>query len=290
MPALGIPTMPMRVLTAHAPSDRRPAPQADSVLLVLDAHVDDLAEVQAHAAVLGPELVPAGASERLVERQQLLVADAHRDHLATLEADADLEMRRHQRASAPGGGRGAWSMAIPGGGGLDDLDEHAGGRGRAHEGDAGAADAAARLLVDQLEPSTLDRLERGVDVAHLIGDVVKAGAALREELAHRGVLAERRKQLDVVLADVEQRGLDALLLDDLAVDELEAELLAPQLERGLELLDGDPDVVDAVKHGRPLYPSTLVARSLKKLVANARSRTSMRSSAPCMSGEASSSV
>ena len=66
----------------------------------------------------------------------------------------------------------------------------------------------------------------------LVGDVVQARALLREEPAHRRVRAERREQLDVVLADVQQHGLDALLLDDLAVGDLELEAVAVELERG----------------------------------------------------------
>ena len=62
---------------------------------------------------------------------------------------------------------------------------------------------------------------------------------------------QRLDQLDVAVADLEQNGLDALLLDGLAV------LLAPcskpsrvELDRGVEVLDGDADVVDAPEHGR----------------------------------------
>ena len=51
----------------------------------------------------------------------------------------------------------------------------------------------------------------------LVGDVVQSGTLLREEPAHRRLRAQRRQQLHVVLADVEQHGLHALLLDDLAV-------------------------------------------------------------------------
>ena len=60
-------------------------------------------------------------------------------------------------------------------------------------------------------PASLQRRERGLDVGHLVGDVVQAGAVLGQELADRRVGAERPQQLDVVLADVEQHRLDALL-------------------------------------------------------------------------------
>ena len=45
-------------------------------------------------------------------------------------------------------------------------------------------------------PSRGELGERRADVVHLVGDVVHAGAALREELADRRVLAERGQQLD----------------------------------------------------------------------------------------------
>ena len=130
-------------------------------------------------------------------------------HLAALEADADaLRCVGHQWPSA----------------GCDDLGQHAAGRARVQERDARAADAGARLLVDQRAcRPRLSARERRVDVGHLVGDVVQARALLGEELAHGRVRAERREQLDVVLADVEQHRLDALLGDDLAVGELEPE-------------------------------------------------------------------
>src|SRR3954447_18616322 len=96
------------------------------------------------------------------------------------------------------------------GSGLHDLGEDAAGGGGVQERDARAADAGARLLVDEPQPGSLQALELGVDVGRLVGDVVQAGALLGQELADGRVLAERREQLDVVLPDVEQHGLDAL--------------------------------------------------------------------------------
>src|SRR5438046_1849975 len=86
---------------------------------------------------------------------------------------------------------------------LHDLGEDAAAGGRVQEGDARAADAGPGLLVDQPQPGRLEALELGVDVGRLVGDVVQARALLGQELADGRVLAERREQLDVVLADVE---------------------------------------------------------------------------------------
>ena len=52
----------------------------------------------------------------------------------------------------------------------------------------------------------------------------------------------------MVLADVEQHGLDALLLDDLAMRDGHAVGLLVQGDRGVEILDGDADVVDPGEH------------------------------------------
>src|SRR4029077_4757187 len=94
----------------------------------------------------------------------------------------------------------------------------------------------------------LERGERGVDVGHLISDMVQTGALVREKLSYGSVRAERREQLDVVLADVQQHGLDALLPHDLAMGDVQLEQLAVELQRGVDLLDGDADMVDAVEH------------------------------------------
>jgi hypothetical protein len=54
----------------------------------------------------------------------------------------------------------------------------------------------------------------------------------------------------VALANAEQNGLNALLLDRLAVLERHAEPLAIESDRLVEVLDGDSDVIDAVEHER----------------------------------------
>ena len=80
----------------------------------------------------------------------------------------------------------------------------------------------------------------------------RRGAAPGPRLARNlptGVsVAERREQLHVVLADVEQHRLDALLGDHLAVHQLHAVGGRVELERRVEVGDGDADVVDAAEH------------------------------------------
>src|SRR6266498_4521865 len=87
---------------------------------------------------------------------------------------------------------------------LDDLGEHAAGRGGVQEGDARAADARARLLVDELQAALTQGGQRGLHVGDLVGDVMQPRAALGQEAPDRRLLAQRAQELDVALADVEQ--------------------------------------------------------------------------------------
>ena len=54
----------------------------------------------------------------------------------------------------------------------------------------------------------------------------------------------------MAVADLEQHGLDALLLHGLAVLLAHAELVAVERHGAVEILDGHADVVDAPEHGR----------------------------------------
>jgi hypothetical protein len=83
--------------------------------------------------------------------------------------------------------------------------------------------------------------------------VVQARASLGEELAHCGVGTERLEQLDVAVADIEQDSLDALLGDRLAVNERHPEHVAVALERFVDVVDGDADVVDRGQHAAGGY-------------------------------------
>ena len=109
--------------------------------------------------------------------------------------------------------------------------------------------SGARRLVDQPHAGRAQLVERRRDVVDPVGDVVQPGPATREETADRRVRGQRRQQLDVAVPDVEQRRLDALLGDRLAVHERHPVRVAVHGDRRLEVLDGDADVVDAPEHG-----------------------------------------
>ena len=80
----------------------RSGPEADARLVGLDAHVGDLGRGRAAPSVLDRELVPAGAADDLLEREQPILAHTHRDNLPALEADADVVEGGHQPRSPPG--------------------------------------------------------------------------------------------------------------------------------------------------------------------------------------------
>jgi hypothetical protein len=101
----------------------------------------------------------------------------------------------------------------------------------------------ARRLVDQLGARLRQMREGGANVVDLVRDVMHPGAARREEAADGGVLAERVQQLEPALADTDGRGLDALLLHARALLEPCAEQALVHIERAVEILDRETDVM-----------------------------------------------
>jgi hypothetical protein len=117
------------------------------------------------------------------------------------------------------------------------------------ECDPAVTDPAPGLLVDQPEPAGAALLEHLGDVRAAIGRVVEPGAALGEEAPDRSFLAEWPKQLDMGIADSEEHRLDALLGNGLAVLQRHAKALRIELDCRIEILDGDAEMVDCLKHG-----------------------------------------
>jgi len=113
-----------------------------------------------------------------------------------------------------------------------------------HERHLEAEHAHPRLGVDELCAAPCEVAERSPDVIHLERDVVHPGASLREELPHRRVVSERRKQLDAALADAHRRCLDALILDASAMLDAAAEEVLVRANRLVEVVDRDADVMD----------------------------------------------
>jgi hypothetical protein len=122
---------------------------------------------------------------------------------------------------------------------------------RVDERDLEAEHALSRRLVDQLGARVGEVHESSADVVHLVGDVVHPGAALREEAAHGGVLAERAEQLEPALPDPDRHGLHTLLVDPRAVLEPRAEEALVGLEGAIEIVDGEPDVMNRARRVHP---------------------------------------
>src|SRR4051794_3253559 len=127
------------------------------------------------------------------------------------------------------------------------------------ERDLEAEEAPARRFVDQEHVVGLQPPELRGHVVDLEGDVVHPGAPFRDEPPHRRVLGKRTQELDPARADPQGGRLDALVGDLLAVLELPAEEVGVDEDRGVEVVDGDPDVVDAQRHSRSriAYTSSL---------------------------------
>jgi hypothetical protein len=111
------------------------------------------------------------------------------------------------------------------------------------EGDLEAEHAAARRLVDQLGAGVRELREGGADVLDLVGDVVHPRAALREEAADGRVLVEGSQQLEPALSDANERRLDALLVHTLAMLDPGTEEALVRVERAVEILDRQADVM-----------------------------------------------
>jgi hypothetical protein len=107
-----------------------------------------------------------------------------------------------------------------------------------------AEHALPRSLVDQLGAGVREVCEGGADVVDLVGDVVHSGAALGEEATDRSVLSEGAEQLEPALPDPDRGGLHALLVDARAMLEPGAEEALVSLERTVEVVDGEPHVMN----------------------------------------------
>lgn len=127
---------------------------------------------------------------------------------------------------------------------------------------------AARPEVDQLDPFRREALERGRHVAHLVGDVVHALAAPGEEPPDGRVLLERREELDAAVAEAHRRRLDALVLDPLAVLEQAAEQALVRPDGGVQIRDGDADVMDGpcFHHGDATAACAMLAEMRRAVI------------------------
>ena len=106
-------------------------------------------------------------------------------------------------------------------------------------------------------PWAFTLLERRAAVVDAVPDVVEPLALVGEVLRHRRVVTRRRQELHVGVGDLEQRLLDAVALDDLTVLDRAAERVVVVGDRGLEVVDGDGDVVDLGELHRRIVPTAI---------------------------------
>jgi hypothetical protein len=118
------------------------------------------------------------------------------------------------------------------------------------KGNLEAEEARPGLGVDQLRTPGGEPVELGLHVVDLVGEVVHARAALGEELAYRGLVSERREQLDAARADEHGCRLDSLIVDLGSVLELGPEEARVRVDRLVQVVNGDAEMMDAAgPHG-----------------------------------------
>lgn len=113
-----------------------------------------------------------------------------------------------------------------------------------HEGDGGAPASGARRVVDDAETVVFHGRKRLRTVVDPVPDVMETLALVGEIFGDRRVIAGGREQLHVRVGNLQQRLLDTVALDDFPVLDLRAEDGTIELDRGLEIVDGDRDVID----------------------------------------------
>jgi len=124
-------------------------------------------------------------------------------------------------------------------------------RVRVDEGDLEPEETLVWFLVDQLDALLGEAFQLTSKIAHRVRDVMHAGPAGGEELADRRLLAKRGKELDAAVADAHRRRFDTLLGDRVAMLHLGAEQAPIRVERIVEILDGDSEMVDPLRvHAR----------------------------------------
>jgi hypothetical protein len=123
--------------------------------------------------------------------------------------------------------------------------------------------ATPRRLVDQLRTGLRKMLESGADVVDLVGHVVHSRAAVREEAAHGRVLVERAEQFEPARPDPDRRRLDTLLLNAGSVLEPGAEQALVGVERTVEILHCETNVVNGARRVHPAIVCERLAPTMR---------------------------
>jgi hypothetical protein len=113
-----------------------------------------------------------------------------------------------------------------------------------NERDLEAEQPDPRLLVDQLDAGRTKPVELPGQVGNRERDVVHTRPALGEETPDGRLGTERLEQLDPRIADPERRRLDTLLRHHGTVLDGRAEQFPVRLDRDVEAVDRDAEVMD----------------------------------------------
>ena len=122
---------------------------------------------------------------------------------------------------------------------------------RVDEGDLEPEETLVWLLVDELDSLLGEAFQLTSKIGHRVRDVVHTGSAGGEELADRRLLAKRGEELDATFADAHRRRFDTLLGHRVAMLDLGAEQPPIRVDRVVEILDGDSEMVNPLRvHAR----------------------------------------
>src|ERR1700683_728484 len=127
------------------------------------------------------------------------------------------------------------------------LDQHAARRLGMQEANH-PGEALARFLIDEWDSLRARGFEIRVDAVALEAYVMQAAAASREEFSDAAVGIERLEQFDLASTRIEQRRLHTLVGDRSALDEPQAQRVAPELQALLKIRHHDADVMDSLQH------------------------------------------
>ena len=160
--------------------------------------------------------------------------------------------------------------------GLLELDEDPVRAGGMHERDKRALGARARLLVHELRAARLELRQGCIDVVDAQRDVMQARAALLDVLRDGRIRRGRFQQLEARLPRRHEMHPHTLGGDLLGRFHFQAQRVAIERQRRVEILHGDADVVEHRFHWR-LAPVMARARRSFAALYGSSSRAAMRS-------------
>ncbi len=104
--------------------------------------------------------------------------------------------------------------------------------------------APTGLFIDQLGAPCPPGGELALDVGHQVGEMVQTGTSPVEEASHRRIRSAAAEQLKARGTNIKEHGDDAVLRDLLTMARGHAQQPPVEVHRGVEISDGDADVVD----------------------------------------------